>query len=76
MELKHFICLECGDNAYQVVQKRGEVCFKCHIKGIKLAFTYGKETFTGPTIGELQRKTISDAAANGIKAEPVGSRWI
>lgn len=76
MEVKRFICTDCGEIAHEVKQKRGEICFKCHIRGIRLAFTYGKEVFSGPTIGEIQRKTVADAAANGIKAEPTGTRWI
>jgi len=72
-----FICNLCasafvGDQ----LPPRGSVCFKCHLKGIRIGFTHGKESFSGPTIGELQRKTVSDAAAKGIKAEPIGSRWI
>lgn len=56
------------------IPRRGHVCFKCHITTVNLGFTYGKETFHGPTIGELQRKTVSDAAANGYEAVPV-TNW-
>jgi len=72
-----FLCDTCN-SAFVVdsLPPRGKICFKCHLQGIRIGFTHGKESFSGPTIGELQRKTVSDAAAKGIKAEPVGSRWI
>jgi hypothetical protein len=56
--------------------RRGSVCFRCHIKGVRLGFTYGKEDFHGPTIAERQRKTVEDAKINGYDASPVGSRWV
>lgn len=59
-----------------VVPRRGNVCFKCHLKGIRIGFTHGKAEFSGPTIGERQRQTVADAAAKGITAEPIGSRWV
>ena len=34
--------------------KRG-TCFRCHVKSVNLGFTYGKESFHGPTIREQQR---------------------
>lgn len=34
--------------------KRGE-CFSCHVKNIRFGFTYGKESFHGPTAREQQR---------------------
>ena len=55
--------------------RRGSVCFKCHLKTIRLGFTHGKEDFHGPTIAERQRQTVSDAAAKGITAEPV-TNWM
>lgn len=58
------------------VPQRGPTCFRCHIQGITIGFTYGKENFHGDTIAERQRKTVADAKANGINAEPVGSRWV
>lgn len=72
-----FICIQCM-SAFEDIElpRRGSICFKCHLQGIRLGFTHGKEAFSGPTIGERQRKTVDDAAKAGIKAEPVGSRWI
>jgi hypothetical protein len=56
--------------------RRGAVCFGCHIKTVRLGFTYGQEDFHGPTIRERAAKTVSDAKINGYNAEPVGTRWV
>lgn len=48
-------CLSCSkpiDTENDV--KRG-YCFKCHVKSVRLGFTYGKENFHGPTEREQQR---------------------
>lgn len=72
-----FCCDHCL-NTFEAEElpRRGEVCFKCHVKTIRLGFTYGKEDFHGPTIRERQAKTVADAKINGYNAEPVGSRWV
>lgn len=72
-----FDCKECGA-ATQVdeMPRRGEVCFRCHVKGIRLGFAYGRDNFHGDTITEKQRKAVSDAKAAGLNPEPVGSRWV
>jgi hypothetical protein len=41
-----------------------------------LQFTYGKEDFHGPTIGERLEADRKEWDEAGIKAEPVGQRWI
>lgn len=72
-----YTCKDCHSAfEHDDLPRRGEYCFKCHLKGIRLGYTYGKEDFHGPTIAERARKTVSDAAAKGINAEPVGTRWI
>ncbi len=71
------VCENCSsDFTSEDMPRRGAVCFKCHLKGIRIGFTHGKAEFSGPTIGERQRKTVADAAKNGIKAEPAGTRWV
>ena len=70
-------CLECGDLfSFDVMPRRGAVCFKCHVKGIRLGFSHGKADFHGPTIRERQRQQEHQAAEAGIKAEPIGQRWV
>lgn len=56
--------------------RRGAICFGCHIKTVRLGFTHGKEDFHGPTIRERANEQVRVAAEAGIKAEPVGNRWV
>lgn len=71
------VCNECS-KPFQVdeLPRRGAVCFGCHVRTIRLGFTYGQEDFHGPTIRERQEKTVADAKINGYNAEPVGTRWV
>jgi cytochrome c5 len=74
--MKEFRCLTCLSTfESDELPRRGSVCFKCHVKTIRLGFTHGKEDFHGPTIAERQRQTVADAAAKGINAEPV-TNWM
>lgn len=74
--MKSYRCLTClAEFDSDELPRRGSICFKCHVKTIRLGFTHGQEDFHGPTIGERQRKTVADAAANGINAEPV-TNWM
>jgi hypothetical protein len=74
--MKEFRCLECLSTFMDAeLPRRGSICFKCHVKTIRLGFTYGQEDFHGPTIGERQRKTVEDARINGVNAEPV-TNWM
>lgn len=71
-----FVCEECGRQfSAEQMPHRGEICFKCHIKGVRLGFTYGQEDFHGPTIRERQRQTVEQAKINGYNAEPV-TNWM
>lgn len=74
--MKEFRCLNCL-SAFEAdeLPRRGSICFKCHVKTIRLGFTHGQEDFHGPTIAERQRQTVADAAAKGINAEPV-TNWM
>lgn len=69
------LCRTCGEKFEPSGNRRLE-CFRCHVKGVNLGFTYGKADFHGPTIRERQRQQEAQAAAGGIKAEPVGNRWV
>ncbi len=72
-----FVCEECESRFVEdMLPRRGAICFKCHVKGIRLGFTHGQEAFHGPTIGERQRQQVSEAKAAGIDAAPVGARWV
>lgn len=70
-------CTECERVfTFDVMPRRGPICFKCHIQAISLSFSHGKEDFHGPTIKERQDKQVAEAKAAGINAEPVGNRWV
>ncbi len=71
------ICTECK-NTFEadVTPRRGAICFRCHLKTVSIGFAYGKEDFHGPTIKERQEQQVREAAAAGVNAEPVGTRWV
>jgi hypothetical protein len=74
--MTNFTCEECSRQFYdEELPHRGAICFGCHIKSVRLGFTYGKDNFHGDTIAEKQRQIISDAAINGVQAEPV-TNWM
>jgi hypothetical protein len=74
--LMSFTCTNCLKEKDEQVQTRGLVCFACHIKSVRLGFTHGKEDFHGPTVRERQVMQEKQAASAGIKAEPIGTRWV
>ncbi len=70
-------CTGCSTAFYAPeLPRRGAICFKCHLQTVNLGFTYGKEDFHGPTVVERQREQMRQAESAGIKAEPVGTRWV
>lgn len=75
--MEEFRCLECLKTFVDAeLPRRGSICFKCHVRSIRLGFTYGKEDFHGDTVVQRQREQMRQADAAGIKAEPVGQRWV
>lgn len=74
--MTNFTCKECSKEFFdEKLPRRGAICFGCHIKSVRLSFTYGKDNFHGDTIAEKQRKIMADAAINGVQAEPV-TNWM
>ena len=72
-----FNCTECDRIvSFDVIPRRGFICFKCHVSTVNLGFAYGKEDFHGDTIKQRQDVQMKQASAAGIKAEPVGERWM
>lgn len=72
-----FVCEVCDSRWVEdSLPRRGSICFKCHVKNIRIGFTHGKEDFHGPTVRERQQQQVKEAAAAGVNAEPVGTRWI
>lgn len=43
---------------------------------VALQYTYGRDNFHGPTLGERIERQYADAKSAGVDAEPVGSRWV
>lgn len=41
-----------------------------------IQFAMGREDFHGPTLTERIRQQEAECAADGVKMEPVGSRWV
>lgn len=70
-------CNEC-QNQFEAEElpRRGKVCFKCHVRSIRLGFRQGRDEFHGPTIKERQEQAIKEAKINGYNPEPVGTRWV
>ena len=72
-----FLCEDCGKpEVVDMIPRRGKICFACHLKGIRLGFSHGKEDFHGDTIKQRQDLQMKQASDAGITAEPVGTRWI
>lgn len=72
-----FKCVECDKIVtFDVIPRRGFICFKCHVSTVNLGFVYGREDFHGPTIKERQDLQMAQSNAAGIRAEPIGERWI
>lgn len=72
-----YSCIHCGKvESSDDLPRRGAVCFGCHVKTIRIGFTHGKDDFHGPTIKERQDLQVKQAENAGIKAEPVGNRWV
>lgn len=75
--MESFECIRCSKTEFcDEIPRRGHICFKCHVKTIDFSFTHGKTDFHGPTIKERQDHQVKQAADAGIRAEPVGSRWV
>jgi hypothetical protein len=70
-------CQQCKKQfEVEEMPRRGNVCFGCHVRSVRLGFTQGKEEFHGPTIRERADQAIKEAKINGYNPEPVGSRWV
>lgn len=72
------ICEQCGDTfGFDVVPRRGYICFRCHLKGVRLGFAHGKEHFHGPTAAERRAEIEHDAALQGRQIERLPEKtWV
>ena len=70
-------CEECGRLfTFDVIPKRGAVCFRCHVKGVSFGFQQGQQMFHDKTIKEQEREIIDSAKREGRDIEYVGNRWV
>lgn len=77
MESYEFNCTSCGGFvSVNEVPRRGNICFKCHVRTVSIGFTYGKDNFHGPTIRERQRQIVDDAAKAGTNVVPASEYGI
>ena len=71
------LCARCEDALHASTHpEMVDGCFACKVDTIGLTYRYGREEFHGPTIRERQREQEEVCARDGVKAEPVGERWV
>jgi hypothetical protein len=71
------ICDDCGRVfTFDVVPRRGAVCFKCHVQGVRFGFQQGQQMFHDKTIREQEREIIDSAKRDGREIEYVGNKWV
>jgi len=70
------LCASCEDLAHSQTHKSYDPdCFACKVQTVGLQFTYGKQDFHGPTIGERQVKQYEECKADGVDIAPVQKTW-
>ena len=70
-------CENCGRVfTFDVVPRRGALCFKCHVQGIRFVFQQGQQMFHDKTIKEQEREIVDSAKRDGRDIEYVGNRWV
>lgn len=71
------LCARCEDAEHDRLHlTRVDGCFACKVSTIRLQFTYGKEDFHGPTLGERIEEQERVLKEDNVEAEPVGTRWV
>jgi len=51
-----------------------QLCFRCHVKDVRLGFTHGREAFHGPTEREQQRAMEESPRFKAGEIEKVPAR--
>ena len=68
-------CEQCGKVfTFDVIPRRGAICFRCHVKDVNIGFRYGQDNFHNTTLREQEREILGDAAARGVEVEYVGNK--
>jgi hypothetical protein len=64
----------CGNSITSENDLKRGLCFACHLKGVRLGFSHGREVFSGPTIREQQRYYEDSPAFKAGKIEKIPAR--
>jgi len=67
-------CSSCSRLIESESDKKRELCFKCHVKNVRLGFTHGQEEFHGPTVRERQREMEDSPRFKAGEIEKVPAR--
>lgn len=67
-------CQSCNRPIQSENDLRRQLCFKCHVKDVRLGFTYGQEAFHGPTEREQQRAMEDSPRFKAGKIEKIPAR--
>jgi len=67
-------CSTCSKPIEAESDIKRELCFKCHVKNVRLGFTYGQEEFHGPTVRERQREVEDSPRFKAGEIEKVPAR--
>jgi hypothetical protein len=67
-------CSSCSRLIESESDIKRELCFKCHVKNVRLGFTYGQEEFHGPTVRERQREVEDSPRFKAGEIEKVPAR--
>ena len=70
------LCASCEDHAHSLLHPiMADGCFACKVQTVGLQFTYGKDDFKGPTIGERQEQQYAECKRDGVDIAPVAKTW-
>lgn len=73
-------CEICGDPVEGEVQRRGPICFRDHLKGIRFGFrgggSFGKSAFHDNTNAEVANEIVTEGRRMGYDPQPRGARWV
>jgi hypothetical protein len=67
-------CTTCNKSIESENDLKRQLCFKCHVKGVRLGFSHGQENFHGPTIREQQREMEESPRFKAGEIEKIPTR--
>ena len=67
-------CSSCSREIHTENDCRRGLCFRCHVKNVRLGFTWGIDNWRGPTTREIQRSYEESDAFKQGKIEKVSAR--